>query len=192
MSKEDPKHGRWILPLVVLALVAFTYTFVNNLPPAETPSTTIVVGGTTTTTTEAPPETTTTTLPPEVIEFLATADSLSATATEMRTQAQTINDEYPDVTGYGATRDALSALKATTEDFNASLDEIPVPEAAGEKWNDVTTAAAAMEQAADDMLDGLVNTSGSEKRLGALDDYNIAAATFTQALDAAKDAASEI
>ena len=59
-------------------------------------------------------------------------------------------------------------------------------------WNDVTPAAAAMEQAADDMLDGLVNTSGSEKRLGALDDYNIAAATFTQALDAAKDAASEI
>ena len=46
VSKEDPKHGRWILPLVVLALVAFTYTFVNNLPAAETRPTTTVAADT--------------------------------------------------------------------------------------------------------------------------------------------------
>ena len=49
-----------------------------------------------------------------------------------------------------------------------------------------------MQIAADDMLDGLVNTSGSEQRLSALDDYSIAAATFTQALEAAKEAAVEV
>ena len=47
-----------------------------------------------------------------------------------------------------------------------------------------------MSRAADDMLDGLVNTAGSEKRLGALEDYTIAAATFAQAIDSAKAAAS--
>ncbi|MDJ0923369.1 MAG: hypothetical protein QNJ77_02305 [Acidimicrobiia bacterium] len=191
MSKEDPKHGRWILPLVVLALVAFTYTFVNNLPAAETVVSTTLAAETTTTTTEPPEETTTTTLPEEVMAFISTADSLGATAAQMRTDAQTINDEYPDVTGYGATRDLLSALKADTTAFVEDVDEVVVPAAAAEKWSDVTTSAAAMEQAADDMLDGLVNTSGSEKRLGALEDYNIAAATFDQALDAAKDAATE-
>jgi hypothetical protein len=36
-----------------------------------------------------------------------------------------------------------------------------------------------------------VNTSGSERRLTALEDYNIAAATLTQALDQAKEAAIE-
>lgn len=70
VSKQDPKHGRWILPLVVAALVLFTYTFVNNLPPAETPTTTTAVASERTTTTEPPPETTTTTLAPEVIALI--------------------------------------------------------------------------------------------------------------------------
>jgi hypothetical protein len=175
--------------LVVLALVAFTYTFVNALPPSDPLTTTLAVVAETTTTTEAPPETTTTTLAPEIVEFVATVDSLAAQATEMRGTAQTINDEYPDVTGYGATRDLLSELKATSTAFADEVAAVVVPLAAREKWSDVTTAAAAMQIAADDMLDGLVNTSGSDKRLEALEDFNIAAATFAQALDAAKQAA---
>ncbi len=196
MSKEDPKHGRWLLPLVVLALVLFTYTFVNSLPPAETPTTTTAAAQERTTTTAPPEETTTTTvLAPEVVAFVATVDSLSAEANSMRAEAQTINDEYDtETTGYGATRDALSELKATTSDFNDRIGEleVDVPDAALEKWSDVTTAAAAMQIAADDMLDGLVNTAGAEKRLASLEDYNIAAATFTQALDDAKEAAMEV
>ena len=35
MSKEDPKHGRWILPVTIAALIGFTYLFVTALPPAE-------------------------------------------------------------------------------------------------------------------------------------------------------------
>ena len=54
VSKEDPKHGRWILPVVVAALIGFTYLFVNALPPAEIPvgTTTTTVAAETTTTTE--------------------------------------------------------------------------------------------------------------------------------------------
>ena len=191
MSKEDPKHGRWILPLVVLGLVAFTYTFVNALPPAETPTTTTVAAGTTTTTTTTPEETTTTTLPEEVVAFVATLDSLAATAVQMRADAETINAEYPDVTGYGATRDLLSALKADAADFADEVAAVVVPESATDKWSDVITAAAEMRKAADDMFDGLVNTSGSEKRLAARDDFNIAAATFDQLLDSAQELATD-
>ncbi len=189
VSKEDPKHGRWILPLVVLALVLFTYTFVNSLPAAEIVTTTTVVGGATTTTTEPPEETTTTTLAPAVVAFVATVDTLSTDVAVMRADAETINAEYPDVTGYGATRDLLSALKDTTETYAAGIPEVVVPGGATEKWEDVKIAAIAMQSAADAMLDGLVNTSGSERRLGALEDYNVAAATLSQALDAAKKAA---
>ena len=189
MSKEDPKHGRWILPLVVLALVAFTFTFVNNLPPAATPTTTSVAASEETTTTEAPEVTTTTALTPEIVAFVATVDSLSAQADSMRSNAQTINNEYPDTTGYGATRDALSDLRGETSDFNDTVAEVVPPVAAEEKWSDVMTAAAAMQLEADNMFDGLVNTSGSERRLDALENFNIAAATFTQALDDAKEAA---
>lgn len=190
VSKEDPKHGRWILPLVVLALVAFTYTFVNSLPPAEAPTTTTVAAGGGTTTTEPPETTTTTTLAPEVVAFSATADALSATADDMRGNAQIINDDYDDA-GYGTTRDLLSELKAETSDFVAEVSEVTVPATAVDKWEDVKIAAAAMQLAADNMLDGLVNTAGSEKRLASLEDYNIAAATLAQSLDAAKDAATD-
>jgi hypothetical protein len=196
VSKEDPKHGRWILPLVVLALVAFTYTFVNNLPAAETKVTTTVAAVATTTTTEPPEETTTTTLPAEVVAFVSNADALAATGVDLRAQANTINDEYPDVTGYGATRDLMSELRVNTaafvEEVGAVLIPDDLPPEVAEKWSDVTTSAAAMEKAADDMFDGLVNTEGPEKRIAALEDYNIAAATFDQAIDDAQEAASDL
>ena len=49
----DPKHGRWILPLIILAMIVLTITFVNSLEPAESEAGT--------TTTLPPPSTTTTT-----------------------------------------------------------------------------------------------------------------------------------
>ncbi len=193
VSKQDPKHGRWILPLVVLFLVVFTYTFVNNLPPAETPTTTTAAAGGTTTTSPEEETTTTTSLAPEVVEFAATADALSSQAEELRIQAQTINDDYADNDDYGAARDGLSELRVSTSEFNDTVADPDfantVPTGASEKWGDVTTAAQAMKAAADDMFDGLTNSAGSEKRLKALDDYNIAAGTFSQAIELAKEAA---
>ena len=43
----DPKPGRWILPLVILGMMAFTYFFVRSLPEAS-PDTTLVAGPSTT------------------------------------------------------------------------------------------------------------------------------------------------
>jgi hypothetical protein len=195
VSKEDPKHGRWILPLVVLGLVLFTWTFVNNLPPAETPTTSAPVAADQTTTTAPPEETTTTVLAPEIVAFAATVDSLAADAEALQVRAQTINDEFPDTTGYGATRDALSDLRVETEEFADQVGQLletnEVPDTAEEQWSDVTTAAAAMQLEADNMFEGLVNTSGSEARLAALENYNIAAGEFRQALENAKEAAME-
>ena len=94
MSKQDPKHGRWILPLVVLALVLFTYTFVNNLPPAETPTTTTVAAADRTTTTEPPEETTTTTLAPEIIAFAATVDGLTAQADTLQADEESLAEGH--------------------------------------------------------------------------------------------------
>ncbi len=191
VSKKDPKHGRWILPLVVLALVAFTYTFVNSLPPAEAPTTTTPAAGAGTTTTEAPEATTTTTLAPEVIAFVATVDALEAEAEALSGRAETMNTEYPDTAGYSATRDLMTTFKVDASDFAEKVDGVVVLAAAVEKWADVRTAANAIEMAADDMLDGLTNTSGSEKRLKALEDINIATATFAQTLGSAKIAATD-
>jgi len=193
VSKEDPKHGRWILPLVVLFLVVFTYTFVNNLPPAASPTpTTVAAGGETTTTAPDEETTTTTSLAPEVVEFAATADAMAGQAEELRNLAQSLNDDYAESEDYEAIRNGLSDLRVRTTEFNDSVGALSatVPAAAADKWTDVATSAAAMQSAADNMFDGLVNTSGSDQRLAALEDYNIAAATFSQEIVAAKEAAT--
>jgi hypothetical protein len=193
VSKEDPKHGRWILPLVVLFLVVFTYTFVNNLPPAASPTpTTVTAGGETTTTAPDEETTTTTSLAPEVVEFAATADAMAGQAEELRNLAQSLNDDYAESEDYEAIRNGLSDLRVRTTEFNDSVGALSatVPAAAADKWTDVATSAAAMQSAADNMFDGLVNTSGSDQRLAALEDYNIAAATFSQEIVAAKEAAT--
>ena len=191
VSKEDPKHGRWILPLVVLALVAFTYTFVNNLPPAETPTpTTSAAGGRTTTTAPAEETTTTTTLAPEIVTFVTTAEALAGQATELSDRAQTVNDDYDSSNDYQAARDGLSSLRTDASDFDDSVVAVNVPTGAEGKWADVMTAAAAMKAAADAMFDGLTNTPGPDKRLSSLEDFKTATATFAQEIDAAKQAAT--
>lgn len=53
----DPKPGRWILPLVILGMIAFTYFFIRELPAAPT-DTTPVAGVTTTLPDGEPGETT--------------------------------------------------------------------------------------------------------------------------------------
>ena len=44
----DPKPGRWILPLVILGMIGFTYFFVRELPEAS-PDSTLVAQPTSTT-----------------------------------------------------------------------------------------------------------------------------------------------
>ena len=63
----DPKHGRWILPLIIVAMVVLTITFVTNLDPAVDEADTTTTASTTT----AP---TTTTLPPDVEAFMVQLD----------------------------------------------------------------------------------------------------------------------
>ena len=54
----DPKPGRWVLPIVVLGMVAFTWFFVQRLSPDEIPEDEPPSTTTSTTTTAAPSATT--------------------------------------------------------------------------------------------------------------------------------------
>ena len=87
-------------------------------------------------------------------------------------------------------RSGLGDLRGTTADFNDAVAAAEVPEDAAEAWITIVESAAEMNDAADDMLDGLVNSAGSERRLAALDDYKIAEATLQRALSDAESAAT--
>jgi len=192
VSREDPKPGRWMLPLVVAGLIAFTFVFVNALPEAEVPINGTGSGTgatTTTTTTETPSSSTSTTLNPSVQEFIQTTRSIDRNVSDLATLAQQINDDWDTRDKeFAETRDALEELETQTTTFADSVAAIDVPNPAADDWATVTDSLAALQSAAADMLDGLVNAAGSAPRLNALEDYKAAADTITNALADVRDA----
>ena len=77
----DPRPGRWLLPLVVLGMVLFTYVFVRTLPGADADVVDLDNGTTSSTTTTvaaSDPESTTTTTQPLDAETTAYLDALGA------------------------------------------------------------------------------------------------------------------
>ncbi len=188
MSKYDPKHGRWILPLVVLGLIVFTYWFVNALPEGEVAeATTTVAGGETSTTSGE--SSTTTTLPAGVEEFVSLVDGLSTRVSNLATESQTINDDFDsDTATFTPTRDAMRDLQTEVETLATEINNAHVPEAAVVAWSDVISVSQAMSAAADEMFDGLVNTEGSAKRLEWAGTFQETATQLVQSLANAKAA----
>ena len=193
MSRADPKPGRWILPLVVTGIIGFTYTFVNALPAAEVPSatTTTLDASGSSTTTASTSSTTTTTLPPEAVAFIEAVDGFSVDATALLEVAQQLNEDWEARTvGFSDIRSGLGDLRGSMSAFVEALSTAEFPDDAAALWTDAVEAAAAMNEAADAMLDGLVNTEGSERRLAALGDFNAAETSLQQALSAAAEVVS--
>jgi hypothetical protein len=184
VSREDPKHGRWILPLVVAGLIGFTYVFVTALPEAEEVAPASTAGTTTTTTTEAATtSTTTTTLDPEAAAFVEATQTIGRNVTDLASLAQQINDSWDtgDVT-YTPTREALEDLETQTVTLGGVVEATVVPASATAEWAAVTTGLNAMETEAAAMIFGLVEAAGTQPRIDALEAYKIAADTVENAL----------
>jgi hypothetical protein len=178
MSKEDPKHGRWILPLVVVGIVAFTFVFVRALEPSDSPAaadTTTTVPPSTT-----PPAPTTTTLPPLVAAFVEAAEAIQASAANLADEAATANEEWEDGGSYTAALNALRDIAARTEDLSLEVEATTVPDNAAASWAVVQTAADAMVVAGNGMVEGIQAPDSGQIRRAALEDY----LTATEDLDA--------
>lgn len=197
MSRSDPHHGRWILPLVIAGLVGFTYLFVNALPPAPVDGTddTVADGGTATTVdgttgtdgTGTDGSVTSTTVAGDVQAFITAVDDFSARTAQLAEDAQRINDDWDNrVVGLTPTTDALTQLQAQTSDLVSEINQVTVPPDATDVWATVTASASTLNTAALDMYDGLVNSPTADKRLGALDTYVTTAADMATSYEAAK------
>ena len=191
MSREDPKHGRWILPLVVAGLIAFTYVFVTALPEAEevAPESASGTSSTTTTTEATTTSTTTTALDPETAAFVEATRTIERNVTDLAELAQQINDSWDtrDVT-YTPTREALEDLETQTVTLGDVVEATDVPDSAATAWEDVTAGLESMETEAAGMIFGLVQAEGSQPRLDALEAYKLAADTAENALGDARRA----
>jgi len=192
VSKEDPKPGRWILPAIVVALIGFTYLFVNALPPGEIP-----VGTTTTiaaqdTTTTVPESTTTTTLPPEFAKFLQLVDDYSAAANTIANDVDAANTAWENkadgVPSFADTLAAFEAAKVDAQTLSDSVAATNAPDAYSTVWPASVTAAATLPPGINAIIEGLRAPDDGTARREAVTAYEGLTADFLASLDQVKGA----
>lgn len=190
----DPKPGRWILPLVIVGMVGFTYFFVQQLPAAAPDETTTTSQATSTTTSEPGEggEVTTTTTPPEIpADVQAYVDRMLEAQTELAAieadllSVNSQQDATPRVIEY---TDALAQFRDVEDRAAVFADgvELVVPPAGNQALADahaaLTTAAGKIRTAAADAMAGFEGPT-AEPRRSAVAAFQEAAVEFNTALD---------
>ena len=146
----DPKPGRWVLPLVVLGMVALTYFFVQNLPgggtaddgAGETTTTTTAGGGdggdTGSTSTTAPSD-------PAVDQYLQSVEALRQQLATFQVEMNTVNDGFdadPREIQYGEAVERLTTLSGNVTTWSESVAALTAPTGFEQPQADMTAAAA--------------------------------------------------
>lgn len=189
MSKEDPKHGRWILPVVVAALIGITYLFVNALPPAEIPvgtTTTIVASETTTTTVGG---STSTTLPSDLAAFIQLIDEYASDATTIAAEVEAANAAWEnDEASFEDTMASFEASNVEAQTLSDNVAATNAPDVYDAIWPDAVTAAAALPPGVDAVIEGLRAPDDGTARREAVAAYAVLTDEFLTAIDTVKAA----
>ncbi|MPZ52906.1 MAG: hypothetical protein GEU79_09280 [Acidimicrobiia bacterium] len=185
----DPKPGRWILPLVVLGMVIFTYLFIRSLGDEEplasngtgvAPTTQQSNG---TATPSAPP----TTLAPGIESYFTDLETAATTLTDLQTQLSTANSGFDnDEVNYSETEASFVELVDQGNQLATQISELEPPsELSGNHGTieaQVNDAAAALQGA----LEGLRSSDDGSMRRNAVESFDTAVAGFTQEFNNAR------
>ena len=204
----DPRPGRWLLPLAVLAMFAFTFMFVRALPQAEveeiqpitTSATPTTAGGDAEEATpagdaeeddsgeESASETaSTTTLPPVVLSYLASVEALGEQLTSLATEVREVNDAWDAQTiAYSETEDRLVSVMEDVIGWQDNVVQLSVPSVLAASHQDMLAASTRVAVAATTIVEGLRSSDTGEIRRQAAADFNAAASAFVTAVQRAK------
>ena len=190
----DPKPGRWILPLVILGMVFFTWAFVNQLEPPELqddePVSIATTSLATTPTTLLEETTTTASLPPDLQTYLNNLLSDKAALAEVAAEMDAVNSDWDDRAETGKTfAEAEADLMVVAELALVFSDgvELHLPPSGVTGLVDAhgaaLDAARDVANAADGVLAGLRAPDTGQQRQAALVEFRAAAANFDLAVD---------
>jgi hypothetical protein len=182
----DPKHGRWILPLLITAMVVLTFTFVNSLEPTGD------AAGTTTTTaptTTAP--STTTTMPAEITTFITSLDAIKTQLTAFGTQVDQANSDWEARATSGVTYDgthtAFTEAKAAIIAWEeTAADTSAVPADFAQAHVQLVLVIGELPARVDDILLGLEASDDGSLRRAAVTAFDQAIQASLTAVDALK------
>ncbi|NIA25734.1 MAG: hypothetical protein GWP04_09230 [Gammaproteobacteria bacterium] len=200
MSNPDPKPGRWILPLIIIGMVGFTYFFVSSLPaPQPEGTTTTTSARTTTSTTETGTSgsTTTTTIPDDVQAYFDKMAQKKADLDAFSSALLAANDRWNNKAETGATySETKTAFQKAIDDATVFSDSIAAttlpagyPDLAS-LHADLSTAAAKILQATIAALDGLQSSDTGQARAAAIEEFTTAVAEFNAVYDGLAAAAT--
>jgi hypothetical protein len=190
----DPKPGRWILPLVILGMIAFTYFFVSSLPEGS-PTTTLAVAPSTTVGPDGGGSSvpgTATSVPGGAEAYIGELDSINEQLQVLSTEMATVNDGFDADPRTVEFDDAVSRLEVVATDTQALADQVAaltVPPGLEANQQALVTAIDFCAGAAQDALDGLQSTDTGELRQTAAEAYRASATDFDTEVQNARAAA---
>ena len=177
----DPKPGRIVLPLVLIGMIATTYTFINrvatnndleivaDVSPAETVAEETVVEDTSTTTT-------TTTLPDNYVAYLEEISAEKIQATELGKEVLEANENWDDQSvTYQEAKEEFRAFIETAENFVTTVSDPGPPNEFANlvtSHEELKTLVNLIAGDTVDLLAGLESSDTGEQRAAALDSFN--------------------
>ncbi len=182
MSRQDPKPGRYILPVVVAALIGVTYVFVNALPPVDitTSSTSTVAVASAT----APETSTTSTLPSEAVAFLGEVDRFQAVAADNLVKLNDVNAqweareiEFPEA------KNEFTEVRDSAQNLTDQMAAATVPDTYQPEWPDALVASQDLVAQATAVIAGLEAPDDGTLRQAAVQAFNDGSISFAEQLD---------
>ena len=189
---EDPKPGRLVLPLVLIGMIATTYTFINRVttnndleiePVAEEVVEPIVEDSTPEDTTT----TTTTTLPDEVITYLEEISSEKIQSIDLATKVLEANDNWDNESiTYQEAKDEFAEFIEDAQQFLETVAEPGPPSTfAGlvKSHEELKSLAELIYADTKELLEGLTSSDTGEQRAAALESFNNNINGFQEKID---------
>ena len=189
---QDPKPGRLVLPLVLIGMIATTYTFVNRvatnndldiLVEEEVP----VVEEETVTEDSTTTSTTTTTLPNEVVTYLEEIQAEKVQSDELGQKVLEANQRWDDeVTSYQEAKDEFADFIEDAEQFAATVSDPGPPNTFANlvtSHEELKVLANLIYEDTKELLEGLTSSDTGERRAAALEAFNENLTAFQQKVD---------
>ena len=189
---SDPKPGRLILPLVLIGMIATTYTFINrvttnnnleviNLDDDTTEVVTEEVVLDTTTTS------TTTTLPEDVVTYLEEIQSEKIQSDELGKKVLEANQRWDDKdTTYQEAQQEFEAFIDDAEQFVATVTNPGPPESNNSlisSHEELKALVSLIYEDTKELLEGLTAPDTGERRSSALSSFNNNLGSFQQKIE---------
>ena len=177
---EDPKPGRLVLPLVLIGMIATTYTFINRVSTNNNLEIEPVVENVVEVIEDEPEEetttTTTTTLPDEVITYLEEISSEKIQSIDLATKVLEANDRWDnEEVSYQEAKDEFASFIEDAEQFVSTVTEPGPPTTfAGlvKSHEELKAIVELIYIDSQELLEGLTSSDTGERKASALDSFN--------------------